>query len=66
MVGEVKGQTCTTQRPRRARMASWLDTDWLWMPKLCLRLLPAQQPEIGGVLERRTQRSTFCLSCSPG
>lgn len=47
-------------------MASWLDNDWLWMPKLCLRLLPAQQPETGDILDRRTQRNTFCLSCSPG
>lgn len=48
-MGEVRGKTCTApQRPRGAGMASWLDTAWLWMPKLCLRLLPAQQPELGG------------------
>lgn len=47
-------------------MASWLDTACLWMPKLSLRLLPAQQPDIGGGLERKTQRNTFCLHCSPG
>lgn len=32
-MGEVSGERCVQLSPTWVRMAFWLDTTWLWMPK---------------------------------